>query len=63
MSWGPCWMYYRCPDCGQRFKSETGAIAALGDRFGRCPRCGQEGILIGEGPASPDDADYEEIDD
>ena len=56
-------MYYQCPYCGQRFKSETGAIAALMDRFGRCPRCGQEGVLIGEGPASPDDADYEEIDD
>ena len=62
MSWGPCWMYYRCPDCGARFKYETGAIADLGDRFGRCPHCGREGVLTGEGPASPDDAGYEEVD-
>ena len=55
-------MYYRCPDCGARFKYETGAIADLGDRFGRCPHCGREGVLTGEGPASPDDAGYEEVD-
>ena len=55
-------MYYRCPDCGARFKSETGAIAALGDRFGRCPRCGQAGVLTGEGPAAPDDGESEEVD-
>ena len=27
-----------------------------------CPHCGREGVLTGEGPASPDDAGYEEID-
>ena len=62
MSWGPCWMYFRCPECGTLFKYETGAIAEFGDRFGCSPRCGKAGTLTGEGPASPDDGDYEEVD-
>lgn len=62
MSWGPCFLYYRCPGCGKKFKSATDAIPVLGPRFGLCPVCGTEGTLEKEGARTPDDADYEEVD-
>ena len=27
MSWGACFFYYRCPDCGRKFKYATDLIA------------------------------------
>ena len=63
MSWGPCFFYYHCPACGHRFKYATDLIAELGPRFGLCPRCGQAGVLEKEGARTPDDLDYEEIED
>ena len=62
MSWGPCFFYYRCKDCGHRFKSATDLIPELGPRCGLCPKCGTEGVLEKEGARTPDDMDYEEID-
>jgi len=37
-------------------------IPVLGPRFGLCPRCGAEGTLEKEGARTPDDLEYEEID-
>ncbi|MCR5647987.1 MAG: excinuclease ATPase subunit [Oscillospiraceae bacterium] len=62
MSWGPCFMYYHCPECGKKFKSATDMIQDLGPKFGMCPVCGAEGVLDKEGARTPDDADYEEVD-
>ena len=61
MSWGACFMYYRCPDCGKKFKSATDMIPVLGPEFGQCPVCGVPGVLEKEGARTPDDAEYEEI--
>ena len=54
-------MYYRCPDCGKKFKSATDMIPVLGAEFGLCPECGTPGVLEKEGARTPDDAEYEEI--
>ena len=54
-------MYYRCPDCGKKFKSATDMIPVLGAEFGLCPVCGVPGVLEKEGARTPDDAEYEEI--
>ena len=61
MSWGPCFFYYHCDACSAKFKYATDLIAELGPRFGLCPRCGKEGVLEKEGARTPDDLDYEEI--
>ena len=61
MSWGPCFFYYRCPICGRKFKYATDLIPDFGARFGTCPKCGVEGVLEKEGARTPDDMDYEEI--
>lgn len=60
MSWGVYWMFYRCPNCGKKFKS--GADTITEPTFGRCPTCGAEGVLVGEsGKFNPPDAnDYED---
>ena len=60
MSWGVYWMFYRCPNCGKKFKSGTDTITE--PSFVRCPACGAEGELIGEsGTVTPSDAnDYED---
>ena len=63
MSWGPCFFYYHCPACGHKYKYATDLIAELGPRFGLCPRCEAEGVLEKEGARTPDDLDYEEIED
>ena len=62
MSWGPCFMYYHCPDCGKKFKSELGLLAELGERFGQCPDCGAEGCFEMQSARIPNDSEYEEID-
>ncbi len=62
MTWGPCFMYYHCPDCGKKFKCEVALIPELGDRFGRCPECGAEGVFEKDGARGPDDQDYFEVD-
>ncbi len=61
MSWGPAFMYYHCPECGKRFKCAVELIPVLGERFGRCPDCGAEGILDKDGAVTPDDFLYPEI--
>ena len=61
MSWGPCFFYYHCPVCGKKFKYATDLIPELGPRFGLCPECGAEGVLEKEGARTPDDLEYEEI--
>ena len=61
MSWGPCFFYYHCPNCGRKYKCAVDLIPELGQRFGRCPVCGVEGVLEKEGARTTDDLDYEEI--
>ena len=63
MSWGPCFFYYRCPDCGRQFKYASDLIPIFGDWFGRCPHCGVQGDYVYDGARTPDDADYFEVDD
>ncbi len=62
MSWGPSFFYYRCAVCGKQYKYAIDLIAELGERFGRCPNCGTEGVPEKEGARTPDDLEYEEID-
>lgn len=60
MTWGPLFMYYRCSECGMKFKYELDMLGVLGDRFGRCPECSAEGIYEKEGPVMSDDNEYVE---
>lgn len=62
MTWGAFYMYYECPECGKKFKSEEGLIADLGEKFGKCPVCGTLGKLVHEGAIPKDDLEFEEID-
>ena len=62
MSWGPCFMYYHCPDCEKKFKYELGLLAELGDRFGRCPDCGAMGDFETQSARTLNDMEYEEVD-
>ena len=62
MSWGPCFMYYHCPACGKKFKSELGLLSELGEHFGQCPECGAMGEFETQSARTLDDAEYEEID-
>ena len=55
-------MYYHCPRCGKKFKSELGLLAALGENFGQCPECGIDGEFEFQNARVPNDAEYEEID-
>ena len=61
MSWGPCFMYYHCPQCGRRFKYAVDLIPVFGDGFGRCPHCKAEGVFEKDGARTPDDLEYEEV--
>ncbi len=61
MSWGPCFMYYRCPQCGKKFKYATDLIPEFGDDFGKCPDCGTMGAFEKEGARTPDDLEYTEV--
>ncbi len=61
MSWGPCFIYYRCPGCGKKFKYAVELIPVFGDRFGLCPVCGASGQYESDGARRPDDADYDEV--
>ena len=63
MSWGPCFMYYHCPACGKQFKYAVDLIPVMGSRFGCCPACGPEGVFEKDGARTPDDLDYEEVED
>ena len=54
-------MYYRCPQCGRKFKYATDLIAEFGDDFGKCPDCGTMGAFEKEGARTPDDLDYTEV--
>lgn len=62
MSWGSCFLYYHCPDCGKRFKYDLDLIPVLGDGFGACPTCGAAGVYEKDGARTPDDNDYQEVD-
>ena len=61
MSWGPCFMYYICPQCGKKFKYATYLIPEFGEEFGKCPACGAMGAFEKEGARTLDDLDYEEV--
>ncbi len=61
MTWGPCFMYYRCPQCGKKFKYAIDLIPEFGDAFGTCPDCHAGGVLEGEGARTKDDDAYEEV--
>lgn len=61
MSWGPCFMYYICPQCGKKFKYATDLIPEFGEEFGKCPACGTMGAFEKEGARTLDDLDYEEV--
>ena len=63
MSWGPCFLYYTCPECGKKFKYATDMIPVFGADFGNCPECGTEGKVLKEGARTPDDMDFEEVSD
>lgn len=59
MTWGAYWLFYVCPQCGTKFKTETGLI--LQDDFGKCPRCKAAGRLVAESSNAPKDFnDYED---
>ncbi len=61
MTWGPMFMYYRCGNCGKQFKYAVDLIPVFGDRFGDCPACHKPGVFVKDGARTPDDADYEEV--
>lgn len=61
MTWGPCFMYYHCPQCGKKFKYAVDLIPEFADAFGTCPECAVPGVLEGEGARIKTDAAYEEI--
>jgi diphthamide biosynthesis protein 3 len=61
MTWGTCFMYYHCPQCGKRYKFGIDMIPVFGQDFGRCPVCGEEGTFEKDGARTPDDALYEEV--
>ena len=63
MSWGALYLYYRCDSCGKKFKYATDMIPVFGPDFGRCPICGKDGVFEKEGARTPDDLDYEEVED
>ena len=63
MSWGPCFMYYHCPDCGKKFKYAVDLIPVMGNEFGCCPACGTPGVFEKDGARTTDDLDYEEVED
>jgi len=56
-------MYYHCPNCGKKFKYDTGLIAQFGEDFGKCPDCRVEGVYEFDGARGPQDAEYPEIED
>lgn len=62
MTWGAFYMYYKCPKCGKKFKSELGVMEEMGKRFGQCPDCKIDSEFIKEGQKTKDDLDYEEVD-
>ena len=50
-------MFYECPQCRTKFKSETNKITE--DNFGKCPSCQAEGVLVAESNNLPQNAgDY-----
>ncbi len=61
MSWGSCFFYYHCAQCGKRFKYAVEDIALFGEVFGRCPRCGIDGRYEQDGARIPLDLQYEEV--
>lgn len=61
MSWGACFMYYHCPECGKKFKYALDMLSVFGADFGRCPECGAEGVFEKDGARTPDDGDYFEV--
>lgn len=61
MTWGPLFMYYHCPKCGEKYKYELDLIGVYGENFGCCPRCGARGVYDKEGPRQMDDVEYQEV--
>lgn len=61
MTWGALYFYYKCPNCGKRFKYAIDLMSEFGDDFGKCPKCETAGTYIKEGARTPDDLEYEEV--
>ena len=61
MTWGSCYMYYHCPQCGQKFKYAVDMISAFGESFGWCPWCEVKGVLEQEGARIITDILYKEV--
>ena len=59
MTWGAYWLFYKCPKCGKKFKHALETMTE--SYFGKCPVCGEDGILVSETKDRPKDADeYED---
>jgi DNA-directed RNA polymerase subunit RPC12/RpoP len=56
------YMYYRCGTCGKQFKYAVDLIPRFGEKFGNCPVCQTPGVFVKDGARTPDDGDYEEVD-
>lgn len=54
-------MYYRCPNCKQKYKYAVDLISYFGDDFGRCPFCKNKGTYEKDGARTLDDSDYMEV--
>lgn len=61
MSWGPCMMYYHCPQCGKKFSYATDLMVQFGGDFGKCPDCHVDGVYEKDGARTLDDKDYTEV--
>jgi len=62
MTWGTLYFYYKCPDCGAKYKYDYSRDSEFGADFGRCPLCGAMGDYVKDGPRQPDDLEYPEAD-
>lgn len=61
MTWGAQYMCYECKECKKKYKYAIDLISDFGDEFGKCPVCGSDGDLVGEGPVLAKYKDFEEV--
>ena len=63
MSWGTYFMFYDCPQCGEKYRW---SLEDMGDKdFAQCPSCHAAGTLVGEtkelGQGDTRFADYRDV--